>query len=145
MPESSLEKADFVFLQLENVNLGNNKFDDIPEVIGYVQSLVSLHLFNNNIHEIKPKAFSEYQYCKIYILLGSFSQGMGEWVNTVVNTLLIVWLFLLSNFQVALIIKEIKYLILRPLCFSILGNLSNLKLLNLNNNHINEIPKEINR
>lgn len=48
-------------LQLQILNLGNNEFEELPEVLEYLTMLEKLHLFNNNLKNLTPKVLSKYK------------------------------------------------------------------------------------
>ena len=48
-----------LYLQLEIVNLGNNRFVDIPEALKFCSSLTKLHMFGNNVQTLSPKTLGK--------------------------------------------------------------------------------------
>ena len=49
-----------IFLKLEILNLGNNRFETVPEVLANIPNLQKLHLFNNSLKELNPQILCEY-------------------------------------------------------------------------------------
>ena len=48
-----------IFFQLESLNLGNNKFEDLPQVLAHLSGLQKLHLFNNQLRELNSVVLSK--------------------------------------------------------------------------------------
>lgn len=48
-----------LFYKLESLNLGNNKFEVLPEVLSFLSGLQRLHLFNNKLSELNSAVLSE--------------------------------------------------------------------------------------
>lgn len=48
----------FFNFQLQILNLGNNEFEELPEVLEYLTMLEKLHLFNNRLRTLSPKVLS---------------------------------------------------------------------------------------
>jgi Leucine-rich repeat (LRR) protein len=68
MDAKSTFHFNFLFLQLEALNFGNNRLEELPEVLFYLESLQKLHLFKNLLKDLNPRVLGKY-------ILRSFGTG----------------------------------------------------------------------
>ena len=48
-----------VCVQLQVLNLGNNEFEEFPQLLQHLHSLEKLHFFGNKLADIAPASLSE--------------------------------------------------------------------------------------
>ena len=128
-------------LQLESLNLGNNQFEDIPEVLGECIGLLKLQIFGNRISKLEPATLGIWKIFYIFHNKWNKNAFTGSLRNvTVLN---------LNNNQLKEIPPEICRWLINDtqdfrlshifFCFRVV----NLKHLTVENNQLTELPFEL--
>jgi len=70
---------------LESLNIGNNKLEDFPEVLGFLSGLQRLHLFNNQLNNLSSSVLSGLQNLTFLNLNGNKLKTLPREINRLVS------------------------------------------------------------